>query len=419
MIWYLLRRVIGLLFQKDHEKRAIATVKEHSGMSEMFRIKLQKYSPGYRIEVHDEDARIKFFEQHYEDAFLDKYYRIHKECHKMGFFKYAYLHRKGGAFIGINTNISGSLNELFPNKERCYVVEKSSCCLDKGAIYTPPNNPLIYMIMMDILHDKENELDSCSSDSIERSSYKIMNINTEKGLKIGLNRTVIGPSIVLYYEFPSEDTFMNKQLRMSKIFDHEEKPVINLHYRTTESDYELSFDSSEVAKKSIQSFSEYGQDEWVLKHTGYKRGGFYIDIGTTNGKEGSNTYLLDTRFQWKGICLGSKMSNMSERSAKQHQGHIRTMHCPKREHSTRIDTILDQFEVPVFVDYLCVNTTHEMSIICGIDFKTYMFEVISVKHNYVDSYRYNLHGFLNKKGYVLKTKLGDNDIFLHNSRRAL
>jgi len=48
--------------------------------------------------------------------------------------------------------------------------------------------------------------------------------------------------------------------------------------------------------------SQAGQDEWVCKTLNNKVGGYFIDIGATNGFDLSNTYYLEKQLKWNGIC---------------------------------------------------------------------------------------------------------------------
>ena len=50
------------------------------------------------------------------------------------------------------------------------------------------------------------------------------------------------------------------------------------------------------------SYSQIGQDLKVIKFYNNKQGGFFIEIGANDGIKLSNTYLLEKKYKWKGIC---------------------------------------------------------------------------------------------------------------------
>ena len=50
--------------------------------------------------------------------------------------------------------------------------------------------------------------------------------------------------------------------------------------------------------------SQVGQDYWVYGEVfNEKRRGFFVDVGAHDGVNLSNTYLLESRYDWKGICI--------------------------------------------------------------------------------------------------------------------
>jgi hypothetical protein len=52
-----------------------------------------------------------------------------------------------------------------------------------------------------------------------------------------------------------------------------------------------------------RSNSQAGQDSFVLAMTGNKKNGVYFEIGASHAEINSNTFLLETEFNWTGISL--------------------------------------------------------------------------------------------------------------------
>ena len=50
-------------------------------------------------------------------------------------------------------------------------------------------------------------------------------------------------------------------------------------------------------------YGQLKQDLECLEYFKNKKDGFFVDIGAGNGKDLSNTYLLEKNYNWKGICV--------------------------------------------------------------------------------------------------------------------
>lgn len=57
----------------------------------------------------------------------------------------------------------------------------------------------------------------------------------------------------------------------------------------------------QVLRSFNKSRSQIRQDLFVLSVLNFKKNGFFVDFGSTNGKSLSNTYLLEKEFGWQGI----------------------------------------------------------------------------------------------------------------------
>jgi len=60
------------------------------------------------------------------------------------------------------------------------------------------------------------------------------------------------------------------------------------------------------------SYSQAGQESFVLDYLMEKKNGFYLEIGTYDSKIMSNTYLLETQYGWSGVGLEIEKSRAEE-----------------------------------------------------------------------------------------------------------
>jgi FkbM family methyltransferase len=49
--------------------------------------------------------------------------------------------------------------------------------------------------------------------------------------------------------------------------------------------------------------SQFSQDEKILRLLNYKQNGYFLDIGCSDPKNLSNTYVLEKEFNWKGLAV--------------------------------------------------------------------------------------------------------------------
>jgi FkbM family methyltransferase len=203
------------------------------------------------------------------------------------------------------------------------------------------------------------------------------------------------------------------------------------------------------------SRSQLGQDTEVIKFYNNKEGGFFIEIGASDGIELSNTYLLETKYNWKGICCepipsrfeklvvnrpnsicineavynqsGIKVTfdiaggndDMLSGIAEHIDCHKSTVDSNKSTVQVNTITLLDVLEkanAPSFIDYMSLDTEgSELEILKAFNFEKYTFGLIDVEHNYVEPRRSEIKTLLLSKGYTYKGENKWDDMYKHNS----
>ena len=168
------------------------------------------------------------------------------------------------------------------------------------------------------------------------------------------------------------------------------------------------------------SKSQLRQDLFVLSELNFKFGGYFVEFGATNGKDLSNTYLLEKEFLWTGIlaepakiwhreikknrsaninfnCVYSKSNiqisfvetKISELStiAKFSETDFNMLHRKNGKiynvKSISLEDLLKKYNAPINIDYLSIDTEgSEYEILKNFDFQKYRFNIITCEHNY-------------------------------------
>lgn len=171
----------------------------------------------------------------------------------------------------------------------------------------------------------------------------------------------------------------------------------------------------------------------------FKRDGYFVEFGATNGIDLSNTFLLENEFGWKGIlaepCVTWHRELKKNRSCiietacvwrdsnstlafnATNLGEYSTIdsfssgdcHAQRRQGGEKytVETIslsdlLDKYQAPKIIDYLSIDTEgSEYEILRNFDFRKYKFRVITCEHNYTPQ-RDLLLTLLTENGYMRK-----------------
>jgi FkbM family methyltransferase len=188
----------------------------------------------------------------------------------------------------------------------------------------------------------------------------------------------------------------------------------------------------------MESYSQIGQDLFVLEFFKNLKEGYFVEIGASNGITLSNTYLLEKKYSWKGICIepgvdefvdlqnnrkchcvnkavysksGLKMDFVKKLNGlvsglKEHYD-FKTWESVPTERIYIVETetltdILDRLEAPKYIHYMSLDTEGaEVEILKGIDFSKYTFGLLNIEHNYNAIQRQQQKEILEANGYKL------------------
>ena len=185
------------------------------------------------------------------------------------------------------------------------------------------------------------------------------------------------------------------------------------------------------------SKSQLRQDLFVLAVLQFKRGGYFVEFGATNGVDLSNTWLLEKHFGWTGIlgepariwhdqltqnrsasaidksCVwtGSnleilfnetqkpELSTIDEYSNRDGHYHERDLGKKYAVSTITLTELLQTYNAPSYIDYLSIDTEgSEFAILSAFDFSQYSFGVITCEHNFSPK-RDHIYKLLLNQGY--------------------
>tara|TARA_B100000579_G_C22827270_1_gene853910 strand:+ start:286 stop:1071 length:786 start_codon:yes stop_codon:yes gene_type:complete len=188
-----------------------------------------------------------------------------------------------------------------------------------------------------------------------------------------------------------------------------------------------------------QSKAQLRQDLFVLSELNFKENGYFVDFGATNGFDISNSYLLETKFNWKGIvaepakkwhlelkknrkvnidtnCVwnetgkelifnevdDAKLSTIDKFSSNDQHENLRKKGTQYPVKTISLNDLLDKYDAPKLIDYLSIDTEgSEYEILKNFDFNNHKFKVITCEHN-LNKNREKIFTLLTQNGYKRK-----------------
>lgn len=192
---------------------------------------------------------------------------------------------------------------------------------------------------------------------------------------------------------------------------------------------------------SRKSYSQAGQDFWVYGEVfNKKQNGFFVEIGSADGITYNNTYLLESKFKWKGICVEANpvlyKSLIKLRQAEcvnacidEKEGMVLFKNCGLDSgivfdeslkdrsglqnddfmelKSQTLETVFRKYKLPSIIDYMSMDIEGaEWIALKNFPFSEYRFNCITLERPNDD-----LRTLLHKEGYVIIKEIPGLDVF--------
>jgi len=194
--------------------------------------------------------------------------------------------------------------------------------------------------------------------------------------------------------------------------------------------------------------SQLGQDVLALAVNGFKKHGFFVEFGATDGITLSNTWLLEKIFEWNGIlaepariwhkalgenrgvaidheCVWSRSAETLKFSEVPSEAELSTLsnlasddrHANSRRSALQyevktvsLNDLLARHGAPQTIDFLSIDTEgSEFEILDSLDWSRWRFNAIACEHNFTAN-RDRVLKLLTSKGYTrVYTEVSDFD----------
>lgn len=150
----------------------------------------------------------------------------------------------------------------------------------------------------------------------------------------------------------------------------------------------------------MQSYSQIGQDLFVLEVLNNKQNGIFLDIGAGHPTYINNTYLLEKEFGWIGVSIDNDQKNETSWAQSNRSPVFMCRDALEIDYKVFL-TALFIAKSLAHVDYLSIDLEppiRSLEVLRKIPFKDFPFQVITFEH---DSYRRD-PGHDNTRTYTIR-----------------
>jgi FkbM family methyltransferase len=189
-----------------------------------------------------------------------------------------------------------------------------------------------------------------------------------------------------------------------------------------------------------RSYSQKGQDLWLVEFLQGRRGGYFVDLGASNGVISNNSFLLERTLGWRGLCIEADpfffrqlvrhrqctcVQACVDRDAGQvdftFKGATGGIVAPDTDNpqaaakavvpTQSLRTLLEENRAPAVIDYLSLDTEGaETRILLNFDFTRFRFLVMTIERPSAA-----LHAFLIAQDYTLVKHDGLDGYYVHRT----
>lgn len=166
------------------------------------------------------------------------------------------------------------------------------------------------------------------------------------------------------------------------------------------------------------SHSDLHQESYVLTTLDSKENGYYVELGSGDPSEGSNTFLLETKFNWKGLAIDNDRSMVEKYNAE------RSNECIEADALTfNYEDYFIKHKFPKVIDYLQIDIDHHEEGHCllallALPMLKYKFRVITIEHDLIRNFKFEpmrdaQREVLHSLGYTLTGQFNSEDWWIH------